>query len=898
MKKIIALILVLSMCFGMVISATAASPFLKRFTLAKLIRTMLAQDNVAEAEPEEGVAKPVGLDTTRDKATVYDRVVIIGIDGAGSFIRKANMPEFDRIFENGIINYRVAASAPINHAESWGSILTGTTPDMHWVNMGGVDEGPYLSNSKYPTIFRLAREAYPDAAIASFATWSDFNVGLIEDNIDVYKDTADSDATLTKKVVDYIKANDPKLLFVQLDEVDKSGAANDYGGQKYISVLEGTDKYIADIYAALEAKGNIENTLFIVTTDHGGSGKYHVDSTKSVVTNCTFAATGKTVNSEFDSKSMLTLDSAAIVAYALGIKQPESWCSMVPDGFFNGYVAGERPEGIPLYDTDNTEMADDLDVSALYEDDGTDTYERVIIIGVDGAGTFDYAETPYINKIVSEGTVTYSAQTVTPSISTQAWTSMFHGVEPEIHGETNSTTSDPFDPDSAYPSFMRVIREADPDATLASFTTWGDINSGIIEENIGVYKAYPSDDADNTAQIIEYIKTNDPKVLYVQYDQVDGKGHGTGFGSQHYVNQLEITDGYIGQLFKALSEQGYLKNSLVIFTADHGGTPSGTHGGDTDGEMNIMIAVAGKTVINGGKMTSLDSDGNETAPRITDIAAITLHALGYDIPESWTSTVPGGLFEGVDATVRPEPTIPYNVDHRDNVSQTAPEGGITTALQPGKILAYQSLDKNSGAAASEGVQYVDGFYGEAVKLDGGYVEIPEFAPGTDSFSIAFWFKTPLHKFSKVDRNPVVLTNKKWTENEANGIEITLGYEFHGSTDYNDFLLAFNYGDGENAFEGKFKLPSDWQDGWVHVILSVDREAGTVSVAYDFGAYSTLQIPEEMKDGSMTGESGLILGQDVTKAHDALPATIDDIVIVSGVLTADDIAALAAYYGVK
>ena len=82
------------------------------------------------------------------------------------------------------------------------------------------------------------------------------------------------------------------------------------------------------------------------------------------------------------------------------------------------------------------------------------------------------------------------------------------------------------------------------------------------------------------------------------------------------------------------------------------------------------------------------------------------------------------------------------------------------------------------------------------------------------------------------------------------------------------------------------------------VADYDREAGTVSVSYDFGEYRTAQIPENMRGGSMTGESGLIIGQDVTKAHDALPATIDDLVIVNGVLTADDIASLAEYYGVK
>lgn len=889
MKKLISLVLALTMCFGMVISATASSPFWKRLTLAKLIRTMFSQDDEPTVEVNEHI------DATRDKSTVYDRVVIIGIDGAGSFIRKANMPEFDKIFEDGAIIYRASATAPINHAEAWCSILTGVTADFHKTNMTGVDYAPYLPDSKYPTIFRLTREAYPDANIASFATWSEFNIGLVEDNINVYKDTADTDAELSAKVVDYIKANDPKLLFVEFDEVTQAGQTKDFGSPEYISVLEGTDKYISDIYKALEAKGYAENTLFIVTTDHGGSGKYYGNASQSVVTNCTFAAKGKTVDPEFDSKNMLSLDIAAVMAYAMAIKQPESWTAMVPDGLFVGYTAGERPEGIPLYDTDNTEMADDLDVSALLVNDGDDKYDRVIIIGVDGAGTFDYAETPYINKIISAGTATYTAQTVTPSISTQAWTSMFHGVEPEIHGETNSTTGDYYDPDSAYPSFMRVVREADPEANLASFSTWGDINHGIIEENIGVYKVNPADDADNTAKIIEYITANDPKVLYVQYDYVDKAGHGTGFGSQHYINQLEITDGYIGQLMKKLNELGYLEDTLVIITSDHGGTETGNHGGDSTEEMTTMIAVAGNTVVKGGKMTSLDSEGNEIEPRITDIAAIVLYALGYDAPDTWTATVPGGLFNGVSATVRPEPTIPYNVDHRDNVSQTAPKDGITTAIVADRIIAYNSLDENSEGAA-EDVAFVDGFYGEAVKLDGGYIEIPDFAPEKDSFSIAFWFKTPLHRFSKPTDDSVVLANKTWNGIDA-GFLVSLDYKFTGM-DYNMFRLIFNFADGTDRMDCEFPLPDDWHDGWVYVVLSVDREAGTVGVSYDFGAFSKQQIPEELKDASMNGEGGLVLGQDSTHEYAPLPATVDDVIVVRGALTEDDIASLAAYYGIK
>jgi hypothetical protein len=295
-------------------------------------------------------------------------------------------------------------------------------------------------------------------------------------------------------------------------------------------------------------------------------------------------------------------------------------------------------------------------------------------------------------------------------------------------------------------------------------------------------------------------------------------------------------------------------------------------------------------------MTSLDSRGNEIAPRITDIAAIVLYALGYDAPDTWTATVPGGLFNGVSATVRPEPTIPYNVDHRDNVSQTAPKDGITSAIDAGRILAYQNLDKNSGAVIGGEAQYVDGFYGEAVKLDGGYIEIPDFAPEKDSFSIAFWFKTPLHRFSKPTDDSVVLANKTWNGIDA-GFLVSLDYKFTGM-DYNMFRLIFNFADGTDRMDCEFPLPEDWHDGWVYVVLSVDREAGTVGVSYDFGAFSKQQIPEELKDASMNGEGGLVLGQDSTHEYAPLPATVDDVIVVRGALTEDDIASLAAYYGIK
>ena len=51
MKRIIALILTLTMCIGMIVSASAATPFEKRIGLVRLIKMMFARDDNA---PEIG----------------------------------------------------------------------------------------------------------------------------------------------------------------------------------------------------------------------------------------------------------------------------------------------------------------------------------------------------------------------------------------------------------------------------------------------------------------------------------------------------------------------------------------------------------------------------------------------------------------------------------------------------------------------------------------------------------------------------------------------------------------------------------------------------------------------------------------------------------------------------
>ncbi|MBE6529509.1 MAG: hypothetical protein E7680_02760 [Ruminococcaceae bacterium] len=321
----------------------------------------------------------------------------------------------------------------------------------------------------------------------------------------------------------------------------------------------------------------------------------------------------------------------------------------------------------------------------------TGDYKYVAIIGVDGAGAFfQQADTPNIDAIFANGAVTYTARTENPSSSGPCWGSLLHGVAPEVHGVNNSNINSAYPYNSAYPSIFRVIREADANVKLASFAQWGEISTGLIENGFGVDKVYvptatPGIHTDedgnqyyadsngkidyvykdsngtvclnyrdilNKNLICDYLDEEIPTLMFVQFGGVDYAGeHGGvswaggssnnqfnggwgGFGSKAYLQQITITDGYIGEIYAKYEAAGVLEDTLFIVTADHGGTGYG-HGGTTDAEMNIMFAISGKTVKQDCAFENM---------RIRDTAAIVAEALGVTAPAGWSAKVPEDLF--------------------------------------------------------------------------------------------------------------------------------------------------------------------------------------------------------------------------------------------------------------
>ena len=522
------------------------------------------------------------------------------------------------------------------------------------------------------------------------------------------------------------------------------------------------------------------------------------------------------------------------------------------------------------------------------------TYKYVVVIGVDGAGAFfKDANTPNLDRIYATGAVSYDVLTETPSISAQCWGSILHGVKCGVHGRTNTNTgAEHFPEDSKIPSFLKVIRDNDPDAELASFTNWANISYGIVEEGIGVYKPFndpavvTTKDSEVTESILAYLETTTPTAMFVQFDEGDGAGHGAGYGSQRHLDKISELDGYIGRIYDAYAAKGILDETLFIVTSDHGGTPDkngevgGSHGGDSDAEMYVMFAAAGKTV-QAGTIGDME---------IRDTAAVVLYALGYEQPKTWTAVVPSGIFGGVEA---PEER-PVYVDteseryHETEATPSPDSEGYVTNFVSKPLVHYFPLDGNANdtvgnltSVAHDKIYWINSYYGKGATLDDGYISLPDFSFGEDSWTISLWVDT-----RGVNPDPVILGNKNWGWGGNAGFVLCINANGQ---------LVFNAGDGSSRYDYAIDLPENYKEGWVHVLFSINKDTNKVRLAVDFGKMQQVTVSASIMN-AIYNAVGLNIGQDITGNYYPLSATVDELMFFRGVFDPEDVVALASYYG--
>jgi predicted AlkP superfamily pyrophosphatase or phosphodiesterase len=268
-----------------------------------------------------------------------------------------------------------------------------------------------------------------------------------------------------------------------------------------------------------------------------------------------------------------------------------------------------------------------------------------LVIGIDGlrVDALQQAETPSLDGLIAEGTVTYDAfaggvlgtQTEQMTWSGPGWSSILTGVWVDKHGvEINVFDDARFD---EYPHFFTRIRQLDPEAYLSSFVTWGPINESIAapaqpDEVFSPEGAASSAEGDVavTAAVVDHLASQTPTVVFVQLDEVDHQGHVAGFspGVPEYIEAIEVVDSQIGQMIDAVrARPGFGgEDWLFLVTTDHGGKDR-WHGMQSEEERTIFIIAAGGSI----RRARTISPG----PGHTAIPPTVFAHLGLSVDEAW-----------------------------------------------------------------------------------------------------------------------------------------------------------------------------------------------------------------------------------------------------------------------
>jgi len=128
-----------------------------------------------------------------------------------------------------------------------------------------------------------------------------------------------------RAAAEYIARAEPALTFVYLEEPDAAGHKHGYMTEQYLDAIAYVDQAMGMVVEAVESAGLLDDTLFVVTSDHGGHGVVHgTDLPEDMTIPWILAGSGVRVGYRITSKVSI-VDTAPTILYAMGLEAPASW---------------------------------------------------------------------------------------------------------------------------------------------------------------------------------------------------------------------------------------------------------------------------------------------------------------------------------------------------------------------------------------------------------------------------------------------------------------------------------------------------------------------------------------------------------------------------------------------
>lgn len=264
---------------------------------------------------------------------------------------------------------------------------------------------------------------------------------------------------------------------------------------------------------------------------------------------------------------------------------------------------------------------DSLTATRLVAEPGARISRRVILIVIDGcrADRFAEAHTPFIDSLAADGVRCADMHTVYPARTLTAVSTMLTGAAPRTHGIRSNLSrglkcESIFDALDAHGMRGRLVGSA----------RLGDAFGEESVERVPATKRNEAIDEALVARAREILKQDDPDLLVLQTRSVDQTGQVQGSDYPEYLAQIEETDRLLERFIGWCRDEGYLEETTVLVTSDHGQANNGGHGHLTEPERRVPFLAWGRGVPSG-----VELEGTRT---LHDVAPTVAYYLGAPSP--------------------------------------------------------------------------------------------------------------------------------------------------------------------------------------------------------------------------------------------------------------------------
>jgi predicted AlkP superfamily pyrophosphatase or phosphodiesterase len=251
-----------------------------------------------------------------------EHVFIVSFDGGKpAVMQQSEMPTLKAMVKEGACTWNAQTTFPSVTLIAHTSMLTGVGPDKHKVNWNSAD--PKRGLVPVRTVFAIAKKS--GFTTAMFVGKEKFEHLNLPGSLDLYSSPGYEAKRVAQDAAAFILEKKPNLCFIHFADSDGAGHKHGWGSPEQMASFADEDAALAVVKDAITKAGIADNSVIILTADHGGHAKTHGSKLPEDMT-IPWIVWGKGVKAGSTvTAPVTTYDTSATALWLLDVPVPSDW---------------------------------------------------------------------------------------------------------------------------------------------------------------------------------------------------------------------------------------------------------------------------------------------------------------------------------------------------------------------------------------------------------------------------------------------------------------------------------------------------------------------------------------------------------------------------------------------